>query len=418
MISVLCVSHSSERNGAELWLLETLRHLDRKAFAPALVVPRPGPMVSEAEAAGVPVEVVPMKWWVTEKSKVWRQPAAWAMNRKAVNRIAAIARTRGAHVVLSNSAATFGGALAAKKAGLPHVWSLHEVLGGERAFLHYLYGARALTRFILDHSARVIVNSEGTRSVFPASEKIALIYNGLSMRSGDPALRAAARSEFGLVEGEPAVGVIGKLYPGKGQREVLQAVARLASRYPRLKLLILGEAAVAGYERELRAIVRREKLNGRVFFTGFRPDLSEILQTLSAVVVASVVDSFGRAALEAMAAGVPVLAVRAGGLTEIVQPGWNGFLAESRDPAVLAEALADLLDHPEHRPAIIENGFRTIREKFSIERQVKDVERVLREAAGGTLLVPPPFGAGRDGAYFAADRGREVGESEGRERKG
>jgi predicted outer membrane repeat protein len=187
MISVLCVSHSSERNGAELWLLETLRHLDRKVFAPALVVPRPGPMVSEAEAAGVPVEVVLMKWWVTEKTNVWRQPAAWAMNRRAVNRIAAIARTRGAHVVLSNSAATFGGALAAKKAGLPHVWSLHEVLGGERAFLHYLYGARALTRFILDHSARVIVNSEGTRAVFPASEKIALIYNGLSIRPGDPA---------------------------------------------------------------------------------------------------------------------------------------------------------------------------------------------------------------------------------------
>jgi len=335
-----------------------------------------------------------------------------------VVRIATIARARGAQVILSNSAATFGGALAAKKTGLPHVWSIHEILGGERAFLHYLYGARALLRFILDHSVRVIVNSEGTRAVFPASEKIALIYNGLSIRPGDSARRAAVRSEFGLVEGEPAVGVIGKLYPGKGQREVLQAVGRLSSRYPGLKLLILGETAVARYERELRSIVRRENLEGRVFFTGFRPDLLEILQSLSAVVVASLVDSFGRAALEAMTAGVPVLAVRAGGSIEVVQPDWNGYLAESREPAVLAAALADLLDHPERRAEIIKNGFRTIREKFSIERQVRDVERVLGEAAGETLFVPPPFGAGRDGAYFATDRGREVGESKDREGKG
>jgi predicted outer membrane repeat protein len=309
-------------------------------------------------------------------------------------------------VILSNSAATFGGALAAKKAGLPHIWSIHEVIGGGRPFLHYLFGRRALARFILDHSARVIVNSEQTRSAFPVSEKLVLIYNGLSVRPGDPARRSAARIEFGLSTGTPAVGVIGKFYPGKGQKEVLQAVARLGDRYPGLKLLLIGEIAEARYERELRSIVRREGLDGRIHFTGYRSDLLELLQTLSVVVVASIVDSFGRAALEAMAAGVPVLAVRAGGLSEVVQSGWNGFLADSRDPEVLAAALADVFDHPERLPEIIENGFRTIRDKFSIERQVNDVERVLTEIGGGPLLVPPPFGAGRDGAFFAENRGR------------
>jgi len=406
MTSILFVSHSSELNGAEQWLLETLRRLDRRMFQPSLIVPRPGPLVSAAEEARLPVDIVPMKWWLTEPGRVWRQPAAWLMSRKAVGRIAEIARARSAGVILSNSAATFGGALAAKKAGLPHVWSIHEVLGGGRPFLHYLFGAPALVRFILDHSVRVIVNSEQTRSSFPVSEKISLIYNGLTIRPGDPARRDAVRKEFGLSAETPAVGVIGKFYPGKGQKEVLQAVARLAGRYPGLNLLLIGVAADIRYERELRAIVHREGLAGRVYFTGYRSDLLELLQTLSAVVVASVVDSFGRAALEGMAAGVPVLAARAGGLSEIIQSGWNGFLVDSRDPEILAAALMDLFDHPERRPKIIENGFRTIREKFSIERQVRDVERVLVEAGGGTLIVPPPFGPGQDGVLFAENRKR------------
>jgi glycosyltransferase involved in cell wall biosynthesis len=413
MISVLFVSHSAELNGAELWLLETLRRLDRKVFSPALVVPRPGPLGAEAEKANVPVEVVPMKWWVTEKRNVWRQPLAWALNRPAVRRIAAIARERKAEVVVSNSAATFGGVLAARRAGIPHVWSIHEILDGERAFLHYFHGARKLIRFILNHSARVIVNSEATRAVFPASDKIVLIYNGLVIHQGDPEIHDIILAEFGLEDGERAIGVIGKFYPGKGQKEVLQAVALLAERYPDLKLIFLGTAADSRYEQELRRITRLSGLFRRVYFGGYRSDLVEVLQTLSVVVVASVVESFGRAALEGMAAGVPVLAVRAGGLTEIVEPGTNGFLAESREPEVLATALADILDHPERRAEIVKNGYRTVREKYSIESQISGVENVLRDVCGRALFVPPLFDDGRDGPLFASARGRDGEEGQG-----
>ena len=413
MISILFVSHSAELNGAELWLLGTLRRLDRKMFAPTLIIPRHGPLGPAAEKENVPVEVVLMKWWVTEKERVWRQPVAWALNRRAVRRISRIARDRGVEVVFSNSAATFGGALAARRLGLPHVWSIHEILTGDHTFLHYLRGSRALTKFILDHSARVIVNSEGTRAAFPDSEKLVLVYNGLDIRPADAELRDIVRAEFGLETGARAIGVIGKLYPGKGQKEVLLAVARLANVYPDLKLIFIGATADSRYEQNLRRLVRLNRLSRRVHFAGFRSDLMEVLQTLSVVVVASVVDSFGRAALEAMAAGVPVLAIRAGGLTEIVRHGENGFLAESRDTDVLSAALTDIFDHPERWPAIVENGFRTVREKFPIERQVKGVERVLLDVSGRTLLVPPSPNAGGEGPLFASLHDGEKGGGRG-----
>ena len=205
-----------------------------------------------------------------------------------------------------------------------------------------------------------------------------------------------------MEEGSRAVGVVGKLYPGKGQKEVLLALARLAGRYPDLKLIIIGTAADRRYEQDLRRLVRLNHLSRRVVFAGFRPDIVEVLQNLSVVVVASVVDSFGRAALEGMAAGVPVLAVKAGGSIEIIRPGRNGFLAESRDPEVLAAALAEILDHPEHWPAIVENGFRTVREDFSIEKQVQGVSRVLLEVCGRTILCPSPPEAGSEGPLFAS----------------
>lgn len=402
MISVVFVSHSAELNGAELWLQETLQRLDRRVFAPSLILPRSGPLVQAALKAGVPVDIVPMKWWATEKSRVWRQPAAWILNRRAVRRIAALARERKAEVILSNSAAMFGGALAARRAGLRHIWSIHEILAGEQAFLHYIRGEKAFTKFILDHADRVIVNSERTRAAFPQADKLVLIYNGLNVRPGDPEIRPIIRAEFGLEDGSRAIGIIGKLYPGKGQREVLQAFVLIADRYPDLKLIFIGASADAEYEADLRRFIRHHHVFKRVFFAGFRTDLTEVLQTITAVVVASVVDSFGRAALEGMAAGVPVLAVRAGGLPEIVQHGENGFLADSRDPEVLAGALSDILDHPDHWPAIVKNGFRTVREKFSGERQVKEIERVILDVCGRTLLVPPPLSSQTDGPLFAS----------------
>ena len=123
--------------------------------------------------------------------------------------------------------------------------------------------------------------------------------------------------------------------------------------------------------------------------------------------------NFGRAALEGMAAGVPVLAIRAGGLPEIVQHGENGFLADSREPDVLAQALTEILDRPEGWPEIVKNGYRTVREKFSGERQVRDIERVILDVCGRTLLVPPPLSSLKEGPLFAS-----AGKSGGEDRNG
>lgn len=379
MTRVLFVSHSAELNGAELWLLETLKRLDRDRYRPTLVTPCPGPLNDSASALGLDVHVVPMKWWLTERSRVWRQPLAGLLNAAGVRKVADVARSTGAVMVFSNSAAMSIGARAARSIGVPHVWAVHEILGGRRPFLHHILGRRAAVNFILRNSARVIVNSEASRAAFPANEKLRLIYNGVDVINGDVRKQAALRAEFGIKDGDLVAGVIGKIYEGKGQREALQAGVSLASRYPRLKWLIVGAVRDKRYARGLSDLVRAAGIGDRVHFTGYHPDLLDLLKIMTVVVIPSVVESFGRVALEAMAAGVPVVAVRAGGLPEIVVHGENGFLAETRDPANIADMLDFVLRNPDKARWAAENGLKTVRAKFSVERQVRGVESVLEE---------------------------------------
>ena len=382
MKTILFVSHSAELNGAELWLLETLRGLDRAKYAARLVVPRPGPLVDAVRALGLEARVISMKWSITEKSRVWRQPFAGFWNIWSVKRIARLIGRDSIDLVFTNSAAVFSGAKAARRMGVRHVWAVHEVLGGGSPFLHSLYGRRALARFILASSAKIIVNSRLTASAFPDTGKIVLVRNGLEIRSGDARRREAIRQEIGLEPGDFAAGIVGKLYEGKGQREAVQAAARLSPRHPRFKLFVIGDVRDKAYARGLREFVKVNGLDRQVRFLGFRPDLADLLMLLNVVVVASVVESFGRAALEGMAAGVPVLALRAGGLAEIVRPGENGFCLDSRAPDEIARGIEAILRDPARSAAMVEGGYRTVREEYSLERQRRETDLVLTEVLG------------------------------------
>ncbi|MDP2914117.1 MAG: glycosyltransferase family 4 protein [Candidatus Aminicenantes bacterium] len=379
MKNILFISHSAELNGAELWLLETLKRLDRRSYAPFLIVPRPGPLLDAAADLGLETFVVSMKWWITERSRIWRQPFAWIWNLKSVKKIAAIIRERSIDLVFTNSAAMNTGAKAARRMGIPHVWAIHEVLRGPSPFLRYLFGGRALTRYIVKSSVRVIVNSEITRAAFAGAENVILIHNGVDIQAGDEGRQSSIRRDLGIAADDLVAGIVGKIYEGKGQREAILAVAALSGKYPNLKLLVVGEVRKEGYYDGLRKIVRENGLEGRVLFVGYHPDLVDILKVMNVLIVASVVESFGRAALDGMAAGVPVLAVRAGGLPEIIQHGRNGFLIDSREPKEIALALEHLFLNPVEVRLAVEGGWKTVREKFSIARQIEGIERVLAE---------------------------------------
>lgn len=383
MTRVLFVSHSSELNGAERMLLDTLRCLDRSRFEPLLAAPRSGPLGEAAAREGIETLVLPMKWTLTEKRKVWRQLLSWAWDLGSARAAERLIRDRGIGLVVTNSAAAWTGALAARRAGVPHVWFVHEILDGDKPLLRSLRGRKALARDMARLSARIVANSDASSRPFAASGKAVVIGNGIGLPSVTGRDAAELRAALGIEPGASVIGIVGKIYPGKGQMEAVLAVGILRQARPDLKLLVAGAVEDARYHERVRRAVAKLGLEANVLFLGRRDDLGDVLALLDALVVASSVDSLGRAALEAMAAGTPVVAAAAGGLPEIVEDGKTGILVASPEPAALAAGVARLLDDPDLAARVRQGGRRFVADRYPLEGQVRRIERVLEECLEG-----------------------------------
>ncbi len=377
--NILFVSHSAELYGAERVLLQTIEGLNKEKFRPILVLPRSGPLEEETEKLGVETVHVPSKWWLTERGKTWKQPFSWLWNMKSIVRLSQLINKQDIDLVFSNSAVNFTGALAAKWRRVPHIWSVHEILEGTSSVMRFLLGKRALMEMISALSTRIIVNSDTTGLPFRQQGKVRKVTMGVKRNQGDEGSKGVLRQEFGFNQEDFVIGVVGKIYLEKGQKEVVEAIGMIVKTWPQVRLLIVGEIRDKSYYRKIQKSVLDNHLENHVVVIGYQKEISNILSMIDLLVVASNIESFGRVALEAMSVKTPVLAVRRGGISEVISPGESGFLVESRDPEVLSQAIILILENQEHAIKVAKAGYQMIEEKYSLENQIKGTERVLEE---------------------------------------
>jgi glycosyltransferase involved in cell wall biosynthesis len=378
--NLLFLSHSSEMNGAEITLLHLLEELDRSRFRAVLVIPSLGPLAEKASAAGIEVRTVPFKWRLSEKRNIGRQPLSWLWNRMRIPAVARIMEEENIHLVFSNSAAAACGAEAARRSGIPHVWSIHEILTGREPILHYVWGQRRLIRLIEGMSCRIIVNSRATAASFTGSAAVRIVTNGVRPAPEEPLENLERELQLGK---GPVLGVVGKLYRGKGQREALQALGVLRKHFPDIRLLLMGGVSDSRYKRELESLVAAGGLQAHVRFLGQRRDGRRLMRLMHLLLVPSRVDSFGLAALDAMSAGTPVVALKAGGLPEIVKDGINGSLFPDLEAETIAGAVKRVLEDAAFRASLIREGLKSVLEEFTVARQAAETESVLEECLLG-----------------------------------
>lgn len=377
--TALFVSHSAELYGAERVLLQSLAGLDRARFRPLLLMPADGPFRKAAEERDIPVRVIPFKWWLTEPGRGWKQPLSWIWNIRSIFRISRLISEEAADLVLTNSSVQFSGALAARLKKVPHIWWIHELLEPDAALVRFLLGQRTLIRMIERLSAKILVNSEATARPFKNKGKVRKVLSGLELPSEPSRPDPALRESLGFAAGDFLVGVIGKLYPAKCQLPLVEALDILRQEIPRVKLLLVGEVRDRGYHRRILRFVASKRMEGSVAFLGYQEDIQRVLAGLDLLVIPSPFESFGRSALEAMAVWTPVLAVRGGGIEDIIDPEITGFLVEDQDPRSLARAIRSLLRDPERMRRVVEPAYRKLQEKFSVEEQVRKTQAVMEE---------------------------------------
>ncbi|HUF94091.1 MAG TPA: glycosyltransferase [Candidatus Limnocylindria bacterium] len=151
--------------------------------------------------------------------------------------------------------------------------------------------------------------------------------------------RAAARARLGLGPGDFAVAALGRLVPVKGFDLLVAALPRLAQAAPGARLLLIGD----GPERPaLEALASRLGVSGRLTITGATSDVGAYLAAADVFAAPSRNEGMGRALVEAMALGLPVIGAAVGGIPAVVTDGVCGRLVPAEDAGALAEALAEL----------------------------------------------------------------------------
>ena len=189
-----------------------------------------------------------------------------------------------------------------------------------------------------------------------------------------------SRASLGVPEDAPLLVSAGALVGHKDHANLLDAVAKVRTSFPALRVCIAGEGPLRD---ELEA--RRDTLGLQdcVTFLGYRADAPGIIRSGDVYVSSSWSEGLGTSILEALASGVPVVAAEAGGAKEMVIPGETGYLVPVRDADALANAIVAALNDREGAFRMAAAGSRRTREKFSVERMVEQTLAVYEALCAG-----------------------------------
>jgi L-malate glycosyltransferase len=251
---------------------------------------------------------------------------------------------------------------------------------------HALFPLRGINRHLLRGAGRVIAVSQAVAESLRCngvieSSKITVIHNGIDTdRFARSVAAAGARGDCPIL-----VGTVGHLAPIKGHDVFVRAAALISARRRGVHFVVIGEdkSPQMGYRKFLEGLVAELGLSGSVRMPGWQDDIPGVLSSLTLFVSAARSEPFGLSIVEAMAAGLPVVAAASEGASEIIEDGLSGRLVPVGDPEPLAEAIGDLLDDPSERSRLGRDAQLAAQQRFSLARMAGDTERVYREVLAG-----------------------------------
>ncbi len=223
--------------------------------------------------------------------------------------------------------------------------------------------------------SRAVAESVRARHIFRGDQLI-VIHNGIDV---DHFLRNRTPR---VAQHQMRVGMVGHLAPIKGQEDFIRAAAIVCAQRHKVDFIIAGEdKSTSGDDRKaLESLIGELGLTQRVHLVGWVEDVAELLATLDVFVSPSRSEPFGLSIVEAMAAGVPVIATSSEGAREIIDADSTGLMVPIADVKTLADAISSLLDDRARRELLATNAKRAARERFSLQHMVEATEDVYRRA--------------------------------------
>ena len=257
------------------------------------------------------------------------------------------------------------GAWAARRAGLPHLITMH---GGR--YYAQRFRRRLALRAAIAFSQQLVAVSDPlaahlSRDLLIRRTRITTIANGVRFT---PTGRSSLRGELGLTDADRLAVAVGNLYAVKGHTYLLEAVAQLSSTYPQLHVALAGRGELAG---ALEGQARDLGLGGRVHFLGLRQDVANVLAAADVFVLPSLSEGLPLALLEAMFASRPIVASAVGDVPVALAGGAAGLLVPPGDPTALAQAIDRLLAQPFEARQLGNGAQVRAAAEYGIERMVQ-----------------------------------------------
>jgi len=369
----LCVIfHESEALGAGLSVLRAVPELARYGWTVSGLFPGPGPLFDQAEDVlseriSVPKPLAfSLRGWRAEPPGTRQRVAAARAYFREVRR--ALLRLR-PHVVHANTLLSLPEAGVARMLGLPLVFQAHELPPpGLKRDLGVRLAAR-LADLLVGVSRPVSAMLERGAGTVP----VATIHNGV------PAQPAEAIPERGA---PVVVGTVGTVDPRKGTDLFLQSAALALERRPALRFEHIGRFGLTphtAWEHRVRRLAGAPPLAAALRLGG-AGSVQEALRRWTIFVLPSRQDPFPLATLEAMAAGLPVIAADVGGLSEQIEHLRTGILVPPDDPEAIARWVVRLADDPELRLRLGASAAAHVRAFFTLERQARELHEVYLRA--------------------------------------
>lgn len=406
-MKILYIDLGTSWGGSLFSLAQLLERLDRKAFKPVVLLAERSPAIACFHNLGI--QVVTIATFTVETAHttalVGRIKGHGATSRLRGNHIFSTLWQTGRAVrdILTRTLPLTWRLLRAMKTVHPDLVHVNDAVFASRPALAAAWLARApvvchvrslghfqlwdrllartVWRFVF--ISRWVAEDQAEHGVSPSRGR--LIYNGIdpALYSNAPA-RHVARVAMGLPADRPAVAVIGRLVPWKGQDLFLNAMRRVAEKIPGALGLVVGETEdfSRDFGPKLHELAASLGLEDVVRFTGHLSEIPTVLAALDVLVHTSVApEPFGRVMIEAMAAGLPVAAPAEGGSLEIVLDGQTGLLYPPRDASALADAIVRLLSDGQRAREMGEAGRARVAELFTLDRCVNGMESLYRELA-------------------------------------
>ena len=344
--------------GGEKWVLQFAGGMTARGHE-VTVIPQPGSELARR---------VPADRSITVTMRHDLSPAAVLGLRKALR-----AAGSQAAICCNERAVRLGAVAACLAGGLPVVYR-NGLEGSFRNKAHNRWIAAPLIR-------RYVVNAEALRAEYAGygwipMDRVRRIYNGVDLPEPDAETRAAARAELGAGDADTVVLLAARMVSEKGHALLVDAAGATAHEHPALRVWLAGDGPELA---SIKGLVDARGLGGIVSVLGFRSDIPRLLQGADVLCHPSRREGAPNIVLEGMAAGLPVVGLRAPGTAELVEEGVTGLLAPLEHPAELTDRLLRLVGDPGLRWRLGEAGRERVARLFSTGRSLDDWSDLLTE---------------------------------------